>query len=239
MAKYSFSIGLNYQGTSSELPDCELDAQNITNALRPFSSKIWTFTNPAALDLEVGKYTHLTSKDILVFYYSGHGTLLPGGRGALCLYDSKMYYYPTSQLIAKLAMLPCTVVLILDCCYAGAGLPRTALPPTFREKSITYNPEVEIYESKLPRNVYVSQSPMLSIAACEDDQLSYSTGVGGAFTLSFLESRYNRLIFGRYVVKTSRIVTKGARTLTKLARRMLTAQTPVMSGTSMDIKIFP
>lgn len=238
MGKYSFAIGLNYKGTQSELPDCELDANSITDSLSVVSSRVANSATPETLLSAVGSYRTLLRTDTLIFYYSGHGTLLPGGRGSLCLHDGKqMQYFPTDLLITKLSELPCNVVLILDCCYAAAGFSRTVLPLQYQIRSIPYSSEFPTFELPPSRNVYAVQSTMVEIAACENDQVSYSTGSGGAFTLAFMAARYQKLFFGLYLRYYTKVTTKTAIALTKLASRALTLQKPVFRGTK-DVAIY-
>lgn len=74
----------------------------------------------SAMQLSVEK------EDIFVFYFSGHGVIGSNGKLKLvftdCCYSDEKGTMMISEIVSILSGYHCKVVLILDCCYSGAGL---------------------------------------------------------------------------------------------------------------------
>ena len=104
----------------------------------------------------------VSSDDILIFHYSGHGA----ADGSLLLTDK---VYDADRLISLLDSISCCKLILLDCCYSASNIDeegsdsRTDFASLFRP-----------YESRQTRTWY--------IAAAQEDQLSYSVTLNDSVT---------------------------------------------------------
>ena len=196
--KRAIIIGLNYAGTEYELPDCEVDAETMerilkrqgveTTVVKSECSASWLLSH--LINVEA---TRQTTKDTLYLYFSGHGTQFPdktedGETGeAICLYEKRkgIVLLKDNDLKAAIDRIPGTKIVVLDSCFSG-GMGRDATPPIegMQRKSLQYDPEtMPFHSSGITRDV-LRFAPQYYLFACMEHQLSYSTGIGGAFTLS-------------------------------------------------------
>lgn len=197
--KRAIVIGINYTGEPYALPDCEQDADTMAAMLE--KQGVETFVqkgecSPSWLlsHLTVTAAARQTTKDTLYIYFSGHGTQFPdpteeNGIGeALCFYDKRhgqIILLKDDDLVAALDRIPGTKIVILDSCFSG-GMNRETVEPKegMQRKSLEFDPEtMVIYESIAKRDVF-RFAPQYYLFACGEEQVSYSTGNGGAFTLA-------------------------------------------------------
>ena len=116
-------IGNTYPGTSSELPGPDTDAYGMKAMLNGMSSMtVTTKINATAstmLSTISSAFSSATSKDISIFYYSGHGVQDYYGEyhGALC--GTQNTYVRPSELRAALDKIPGKKVVLIDACHSG------------------------------------------------------------------------------------------------------------------------
>jgi ubiquinone/menaquinone biosynthesis C-methylase UbiE len=123
-------------------PDCpslsplatpDNDVTALQNALKDRSKggfELETVKNSKSNDLrlKIDSVMRLSAKNdgLALIYYSGHGTLDPSGRLYLATYDSRDDTYVLSVGVHEILTSvrqhgPRRVVILLDCCYSGAG----------------------------------------------------------------------------------------------------------------------
>lgn len=100
------------------------------NGIKVKKSDCHYMDNPSysVLDREID-YAFSGSKDndILLFYYSGHGTMSNGHAG---MYTSDGRNYEFSHLYSKLKKVKGKKLVILDCCYSGSFITQNAIDKT-------------------------------------------------------------------------------------------------------------
>jgi len=182
------AIASNNRGESCELPDCELDATNIAEAFEPFCASAKCLLAEKAtrnsIFTAVRKFLATLGKgDLGLLYFSGHGTFdtIKGKRveaivchGLELIYDFELRAELTKRAAGSM------LASLADCCFSG-GLPRghgkartVAVKHCFK------------HTAELPtRGV---KRPNATYAACRAGEVAFSTGMGGAMTLTFLEA---------------------------------------------------
>lgn len=197
--KRAIIIGLNYAGEPYALPDCEQDADMMDAILkkkgvdtyyvkRGECSPSWLLSH--LINVEA---TRQKPGDTLYLYFSGHGTRFPdptdeNGIGeALCFYDKRrgITLLKDSDLIAAIDRIPGTKIVILDSCFSG-GMDMDVIPPIegMKRKSLRYDADsMPFHGSEISRDAW-TYVPQYFLFACSEDQASYSTGNGGAFTIA-------------------------------------------------------
>jgi len=196
--KRAIVIGINYTGEPYSLPDCEQDAHTMAAILE--KQGVETFVqkgecSPSWLlsHLTVTAAANQKPGDTMYIYFSGHGTQFPdptepnGVGEALCLYSKKggIILLKDNDLVAAIDRIPGTKIVILDSCFSGGMNRETFQPTSFeRKKYLAFDPETMVmYESIAKRDVF-RFAPQYYLFACGEEQVSYSTGNGGAFTLA-------------------------------------------------------
>lgn len=195
--KRAIIIGLNYTGEAYALPDCEKDADMMaamleSHGVETFVQKGECSANWLLQHLLHVEATRQTIADTLYIYFSGHGTQFPdptepNGIGeALCLYKNEvLILLKDNDLVAALDRIPGTKIVIFDSCFSG-GMNREAMEPQegMQRKYLAFHPETMVmFESIATRDV-LRYTPQYFLFACGEEQVSYSTGNGGAFTLA-------------------------------------------------------
>lgn len=157
------------------------------SALGLYADKqIELLANPTVEDLRgaIVKYAMDRSAkgDILIFYFSGHGTVLPGNEFGLCLKDTKIRpdgggCLPLSVLsfddiIRTLTAADVHPVFIIDSCFSGkAG----------------QNEQTKVIEAMHDDVHRVAASSYGLLCACYAESLARDTDGGGAFTKALFE----------------------------------------------------
>lgn len=188
--KRAVLIGLNYTGTDYELPDCELDADNMKALLEKSGVKCSLFTEECAAAFLV---SHLTSVeairmkpgDTLYLYFSGHGTQI-GDSEAICLYRKTrgIEVLKDKDLRAALDKIEGAKIVILDSCFSG-GMDKRLRSGADRKKFIPFDEDtMNVYEAPatLHRDAKAASAKLYFLFACQKNQVAYSTGIGGRFT---------------------------------------------------------
>lgn len=206
--KRAYLIGLNYKGSPYALPDCDLDAKEMEKRMAASLYKTNTFVETFSardflgLCFELNEIGH--KSDITAITYSGHGTQWDGGTESdrmeegLCFWNGKtIEVMPDDDFRLALEQIPGIVYVFLDSCFSGGMERDIALPqkdgwtaiPMFpkRKRFIPFQPEFEIvrYERSLSRTAKATGNKIYFLMACQESEVSWSTGTGGLFTKSF------------------------------------------------------
>lgn len=130
-------------------------------------------------------------EDISLFYYSGHGRLSddPEMNGALVGIDNKSYV-TAAELRSALDCIPGRKIVIIDACYSGAMIARSA------GKSGTENGGqtpaasfVQAFTAARTRGKNLAASPYYVMVSSTGAEKSWENDDGGIFTGAFAESR--------------------------------------------------
>lgn len=196
--KRAIVIGINYTGEPYALPDCEQDAEMVAAMLESRDVEVHLQKGECSASWLLSHLTHVEAtrqrpEDTLYIYFSGHGTQYPdktepkGIGEAICLYNRKggIVLLKDDDLVAALDRIPGTKIVILDSCFSGGMNRETVEPqPGMKKKYLNFDPHtMPLFESIATRDVF-RMGPQYFLFACGEDQVSYSTGNGGAFTLA-------------------------------------------------------
>ena len=195
--KRAIIIGLNYTGEAYALPDCERDADMMaamleSRGVETFVQKGECSANWLPQHLLHVEATRQTIADTLYLYFSGHGTQFPdptepNGIGeALCLYKNEiLILLKDNDLIAALDRVPGTKIVFFDSCFSG-GMNRETVEPQegMQKKHLAFDPETMVMFESIAKRDVLRYTPQYFLFACAEEQVSYSTGNGGAFTLA-------------------------------------------------------
>lgn len=220
MAKKALVVGCNYATTPSiSLNGCINDATAMRNALLPrgFTIELMTddtSTKPTGVNILAGfrrLLSNARSGDVLVFYYSGHGSYVKDTDGdELNGYDETIVgvdpVLVTDDVIRQLlvSQVPAGVKLycIFDSCYSGSVCDlrynwlcrSTALKSSASNTRIAYNRNSWSNTYTTANNSkYNAQGSVYSISACYENTVANESyvqgqGVRGAFTRALLEA---------------------------------------------------
>lgn len=189
MAIHGLFIGCDYRGESCELPDCELDAENIAAALEPY-----VMTGKCLLGEKAERrgmlkaFANLKAKlkptDLAIVSFSGHGTTDnindKPAQGIVANDLEVLYEFELRTLLADLGQ----AVLIADSCFSG-GLLRGVKHHRWVPISHCFRRDVEV-PARMPKR------PHATYLACKASETAASTGTGGALTNALLEAFNDR-----------------------------------------------
>lgn len=223
MSKTAICIGLNYRNSDYALPDCDMDAREMeTRAMAA-----WYNTHRYGADFTVQAFVDVVQtlaksgkkSDTTLITYSGHGTQWYEGSEAdsmqegLCFWDGeRIQVLPDDDFRHLIESIPGTVFVFLDSCFSG-GMARSLkgrvkMSGDWHGRMIPFEPGFEVVrvEPDLRRAV-IAANKSYYLLACEESEVSWSTGTGGLFTKSFCQvydkaTTKNRTI--RKVVQTAR-----------------------------------
>lgn len=196
--KRAIIIGINYTGEPYALPDCEQDADIMAAMLERRGVETTVIKGECSPSWFMSHLTHVAATqqrpfDTLYLYFSGHGTQFPDKTEAkeigeaICLYEKRrgITLLKDNDFVAALDRIPGTKIVILDSCFSG-GMDRDATAPIegMKCKSLQYDPEtMPFHGADITRDV-LRLTPQYYLFACSEEQVSYSTGNGGAFTIA-------------------------------------------------------
>ena len=178
--KVAILIGLDYKGTENELPDCQLDVDNIAKNLLVGYDIIEKYydMSPRQFQGIIEKYASLKSDDTLLICYSGHGTQIPSTleadrtqEGLVFFQKDTFYVLKDRDFQALLNQLSCNVLVHLDSCFSAGmermiGDNRISRFKSFHFKDI-------VVGIRLPRS---KKAKKLMLMACSEHETAASTG---------------------------------------------------------------
>ena len=204
--KRLLSIGLNYEGSGNDLPDCHLDADAITRRALAAGYKGSKYTGIFTADDFLGELSRLRhsakKSDTTLISFSGHGSQNTGSRTEadymeeyLCFWDGRyIEFFVDDDFRNLLNEIKGAVILFLDCCFSG-GMERQAVRPNlgFTRRFIPFPQGGTVFRLKpdLSRAALALGNKLYFLSASAESEVSWSTGTGGLFTKSFC-SGYDR-----------------------------------------------
>jgi hypothetical protein len=191
---FALHVGNNYAGTENELPDCELDARNMQKAFSTYCHAQKMLCDATRADiLSAGRVmkAQLKPGDLWVITNSGHGTQdKVNGRtveAIVCKNFELIYDYEMDHLIDYARAAGSLVWAISDSCFSGGMERRPHHPPAAARGR---HMPIEHCKSH-PANPPLDSKPLTDVvyfSGCKKNEVSYSTGHGGALTNAFLQA---------------------------------------------------
>jgi len=224
----ALTLGLNavdpphYAGWSGELLACEADANDMAELAQSKGLATKTLLTQAATRAAVRAEIErtasaLSSGDLFLLTYSGHGGQLPDLNSdepdaqdeTWCLYDGELVDDETYALLSKFAR-GVRILVFSDSCHSGsavklafygaaaktpeAGAPGSVryrfMPPEVAQR--TYRDNRKLYDSilrdpQLKRSEAAVRASVILISGCQDNQLSADGTFNGLFTANLLQ----------------------------------------------------
>ena len=197
--KRALIIGLNYAGSQYALHGCEIDAANIYNRM-PRNAYGATLTGTYSAERFYADCASLrdacTEKDTTYICFSGHGTYLDdfteddGFQGGICFWTgSKIEVIPESDFRRAVEQIAGSVVVILDCCFAGEF--SRGASKRIKDKFVPFNASemrIQQFMTRPQTRAAAPKPKMYWLLACAFNEVSYDTGNGGLFTSAFVRA---------------------------------------------------
>ncbi|MDO5344179.1 MAG: caspase family protein [Lachnospiraceae bacterium] len=172
----------NYYPYASNLTACKYDAQAMASMLKKTGySSVSTYYDAKASTMQsaISKFSSADSNDVSLFYYSGHGS----SNGSLCSVDG--YTISTSTLAGWLKKVPGTVIVILDSCFSGAVINKSADGTVTVKSAKEFNDNVIsafAKENTITKAGEMCTSKFQVLTACTKNQYSYAASSYSLFT---------------------------------------------------------
>ena len=175
-------VGNSYPGESNKLDGPLTDVSAVAKVLGTMSGtpyKVTTARNITASGIQAAiasAFSGAQPGDVSLFYYSGHGTsegaLVGTGGTSLSVYG----------LRNALQKIPGTKIVLLDCCYSGSAISRSAAKPSAFNRAV-----ISALSSAARSQVNLEDQGYIVLTSCRSDQVSISLTGGdnhywGAFT---------------------------------------------------------
>ncbi len=175
-------IGNTYPGTSSALagPDRDVFAMTaMLNGVKGANFRITSAQNLTASGMQAAiasAFADATPADVSLFYFSGHGST----GGALVGVNSTSL--PVNTLRSALDKIPGLKIVVLDSCYSGGTIGRSAASPSSFNRSV-----ISAFKKTTSRSsVNLEDQGYIVLTSCSQDQVSITLNDGsvsfGAFT---------------------------------------------------------
>lgn len=173
-------VGNTYPGETCALRGCDTDMlgmQHMLSTMTRSGYRISAATNLTAGEIRTGiasAFADAQPADISLFYFGGHGTQ----EGALVgVHETLLTVYALREVLDTV---PGTKIVILDCCYSGQVIGRSAgadSPAAFNSAVIS------AFAAKSRDGGALARDGYIVLTACQKDQESKSVtdGVGAAF----------------------------------------------------------
>jgi hypothetical protein len=211
-----FAIGSGYYGTQNDLDGPPKDFNNVTNFIK---SKYPEFTIKKFLDLAVTRASfrdnikaqilNMKSGDILLIYYSGHGT---NGvdvnepdrlREGLYFTDGTFWDDEFNEIL-QLTPEGGKVIVALDSCFAKGS---TTTKGDIRNKSkFVQTQEIPVELKRKSKLAKADIMKWIVFAACAEDQTAADTNDGGAFTLFWLKAWFRDYDYLGWSIETAYMI---------------------------------
>lgn len=173
----------NYYPYASNLTACKYDAQAMASMLKKTGySSVSTYYDAKVATMQSAissKFASADSNDVSLFYYSGHGS----SDGSLCSVDG--YTISTSTLAGWLKKVPGTVIVILDSCFSGAVINKSADGTVTVKSAKEFNDNVISAFAKVNSITKAGEmctSKFQVLTACTKSQYSYASSSYSLFT---------------------------------------------------------
>lgn len=170
-------VGNSYPGAANELKGPENDITAVRAFLSTMSGTPYRIT-PARNLTGTGMQAAIASAfagaepgDISLFYYSGHGTeagALVGTRDSLGR-DTFLSVYGLRSALEKI---PGTKIVILDCCYSGNVIGRSASPEDTGSPASFNNAVISAFGAVSRSSENLEDAGYIVLTACRKDQRS-------------------------------------------------------------------
>ena len=179
-------IGERNYTRASTLIACEYDAKAMTSMLKKTGySSVTQKINASKATIKnaiSSTFAAADSNDVSLFYYSGHGA----SSGALYTVDDNYIY--TSTLADWLKSVPGTVVVILDSCYSGAVINKSADGVVSVKSANEFNNNVinafaKVNSTAKSGEMCTSKFQVLTACKMTQTSLAYSTYYGTGYSL--------------------------------------------------------
>lgn len=202
MAKgFALLVGLdNRRGERAECPGAELDVDKIHNILKPLGYTIRVLKTAEATRDKVmsalrGAVSGLSSDDIFVFYYSGHGGQRPdlnddeedGKDETLLAYDREIVDDELNEIWLSAAE-GSRMVMISDSCNSGTIY-------KFMSGPISQAPFVPILDKETAAEM---KAQLIHLGGCRDSAASVGGVGGGLFTRALCDTWAKGTFQGSY-----------------------------------------
>lgn len=173
-------VGNTYPGETCALRGCDTDMlgmQQMLSTMTRSGYRISAATNLTAGEIRTGiasAFADAQPGDLSLFYFGGHGTK----EGALVgVHETLLTVYALREVLDTI---PGTKIVILDCCYSGQVIGRSAgadSPAAFNSAVIS------AFAAKSRDGGALATDGYIVLTACQKDQESKSVtdGVGAAF----------------------------------------------------------
>lgn len=197
--KRALIIGLNYAGSQYALHGCEIDAANIADRM-PRNAYGATMTGTYSAERFYADCASLrdacTDKDTTYICFSGHGTYLDdfteddGFQGGICFWNgSKIEVIPESDFRRAVEQIAGSVIVILDCCFAGEF--SRGASKRMKDKFVPFSANemrIELFKTRPQTRAAARKPKIYWLLACAFNEVSYDTGNGGLFTSAFVRA---------------------------------------------------
>lgn len=164
-------------GFAGACPGSKLDATRMRDLLKPYAAKMTCLTESQATKQAVAQaMADAVKADLMVFYFSGHGTHtkattdkteVDGEDEYICCYDTVLSDNEIWSMISKSKG---RVVLIFDCCHSGT---------MWRTANVTFAAQQKIMRASTSVDGPIS---MICWSGCPDSTYSYGSDTGGFLT---------------------------------------------------------
>jgi len=206
----------DYYGTQNDLPDCVLDQTHVADFIaknypefivKKFKNSEVTRNNfKSAI---VAQLATMQLGDILLIYYSGHGTNGPdasepdGYREGLYLYDGTFWDDEFTTILQNISAEE-KVIIVLDSCFAqGSTTPKNS---KLRKPRFVHTQEIRKSAKRLKTILKSDTMDYIVFAACQENQTSSSTGRGGVFTLHWVEAWRRHYTYRQWNYMTTQLL---------------------------------
>lgn len=148
--------------------------------------------------MSVLKNFECTSKDIVVFFYSGHGTRAVNEKSdfpQMCLgSDDQSKFVPLDYVCSELRKRnPAFLLVLADCCNNPSIYVEDKRDHLF-ERPMSKGPvatHIPTYTSEVLKKMFLSKKGYVMASGCKKGEFSWTASTGGYFTIGFLDEFAN------------------------------------------------
>jgi hypothetical protein len=191
-------VGLNdYAGEGADLFGIDLDVAKMQNLLQNWGFEITLLQEAASTQFEAQMQHYadtLNSDDVLVIYFSGHGSHTPDHSGdeadgrdeSIVLSDgTHNIFYIDDKIEPLLKKIKARKLYIVDACYSGTVYKaHRSANSNIRSKYLPAPPGIgdQNVTSVTYKLLSTQTGPLVTLSACRDDEESLASTEGSLFT---------------------------------------------------------